>query len=613
MFAVAHQRWAASSAVRPRPPLPWRSSTHLSPPPYSRDGKRRALCSAHSLQRKHLAAVSTNPFQQQHAQQNTHTDAAVTSTHAHAAMLSAVAAAAEPEDGSSEAHSDGGGADPLQAQIATGSISHVLNTAFKDALAEYAPAQGGLSSALLAQIDQDSSTKQRQAQDLFHALQQQQQRAADADTQARGRYMKQGLVMGAHVPLTSMHHRLSQEHMKRSPDLARHVVQSSDMMSTHVQQKMRESGNAPWNVDGPGEAATRQSLLRSLDAEVPGYLSTTAVTAVRGALALSSSYGPQGDLMHRPGPRRRSLGTAAQGAASNSSMAAGSLRFKQQQEEVHMVSNAASTTARGATAVVSDSVMSSGQVMRATAGSSNVRNSQQSHLQTSGSGNKGKRKTSNRAVVSGAQRDADATALSRIERKLQFLRNPRHDNRSRWHDKMLTGHGKDSTSQGIGTGTHASDPTTTATMAAAAVNYFVADPLRVEFSDYAVGGTYRAALMVRNVTALARHVRVLPPSGKQFAIGGVTFPAIALKCNDPTEVAVTLNGGGGGGSSGLLAPGMALRIFVDFTPDSLGADQSKVRTPPSCAHNCTAHADKVEQVTRHTRRNTHMQGMQQSH
>lgn len=64
----------------------------------------------------------------------------------------------------------------------------------------------------------------------------------------------------------------------------------------------------------------------------------------------------------------------------------------------------------------------------------------------------------------------------------------------------------------------------------------------------AVGRVYEKLVRIRNVTAVSRGLRLLPPASQYFHASLPRFPA----------------------SEGLLAPGMAAEVTLRFCPDSLG-------------------------------------------
>ncbi|CAB1097206.1 unnamed protein product [Ectocarpus sp. CCAP 1310/34] len=89
--------------------------------------------------------------------------------------------------------------------------------------------------------------------------------------------------------------------------------------------------------------------------------------------------------------------------------------------------------------------------------------------------------------------------------------------------------------------------------------YFLASPSVVEYCDYWVGQTFRAELVLRNISCLKRSFMLLPPSTKYFSLAKVMFPSSEI---DSASGVVT--------GTGEIAPGVRATVLVDFVPDSLG-------------------------------------------
>ncbi|XP_030053791.1 deleted in lung and esophageal cancer protein 1 [Microcaecilia unicolor] len=80
------------------------------------------------------------------------------------------------------------------------------------------------------------------------------------------------------------------------------------------------------------------------------------------------------------------------------------------------------------------------------------------------------------------------------------------------------------------------------------VPVFLSNPPIVIFSEYEIGQTYEMTIALRNLTAVSRRVRVIPPSTSCFSVGLGKFP----------------------GEGGTVAPGMSCHYTVRFVPDTLG-------------------------------------------
>ena len=147
-----------------------------------------------------------------------------------------------------------------------------------------------------------------------------------------------------------------------------------------------------------------------------------------------------------------------------------------------------------------------------------------------------------------AQMDIERKLLKNMAAKLNFLRTPRHtvgQNASSASVSDLasaTLRSGAGVSVGGGGGVGAS-----CELMAHEANPFVVQPETVEFTDYEAGVVYEMTVHVRNRSRFSRRIKVLPPTSEFFSISEQSFPA----------------------GSGLLAPGMGVRIVVRFFPDSL--------------------------------------------
>ncbi|XP_069814928.1 deleted in lung and esophageal cancer protein 1 isoform X2 [Dendropsophus ebraccatus] len=145
--------------------------------------------------------------------------------------------------------------------------------------------------------------------------------------------------------------------------------------------------------------------------------------------------------------------------------------------------------------------------------------------------------------MSAEEREAERGRLAQLEKRHNFLKNPRflppssqHGGRSlilptRKREMLISGKSRVIEEHG------ANDP----------IPVFLANPPVVFFPEYEVGQIYEMAVELRNMTASSRHVRVIPPSTPYFSIGLGKFP----------------------GEGGIVAPGMSCHYTVRFVPDSL--------------------------------------------
>lgn len=125
------------------------------------------------------------------------------------------------------------------------------------------------------------------------------------------------------------------------------------------------------------------------------------------------------------------------------------------------------------------------------------------------------------------QQQLETDVLTRMQAKLNFLRNPRH--------------------QRVQLFTAAQAPLQPPASPYVGMSFHVR-PQVAHFGDYVIGGCYEIALELHNVDHLSRRLRVLPPSTPYFSISQVQYP----------------------GDDGFVAPGLHARVLVRFAPDSLG-------------------------------------------
>ncbi|XP_075068288.1 deleted in lung and esophageal cancer protein 1 isoform X2 [Mixophyes fleayi] len=145
--------------------------------------------------------------------------------------------------------------------------------------------------------------------------------------------------------------------------------------------------------------------------------------------------------------------------------------------------------------------------------------------------------------MSSEDREAERTRLAQLEKRHNFLKNPRFlppNCQHGGHSLILTTKKKESSIPGRNRVTeeqNAHEP----------IPVFLANPPFVVFSEYDVGQIYEVTVELRNMMASSRHVRVIPPSTPYFSVGLGRFP----------------------GEGGIVAPGLSCHYTVRFVPDSL--------------------------------------------
>eukprot|EP00752_Nemacystus_decipiens_P011479 g10191.t1 len=402
-------------------------------------------------------------------------------------------------------------------------------------------------------IDADLRDRQALARGLRSYTLAQRIQAQEHDTQAFEALKKQGIIVGAHIPMGPSGLVLDRSAIDAFQGFAVSLLDAAELARANQEAGLRHSGNLPWN-----QSVKREPHVEGGDArfEPPGYLKHTATNTTREALALKRSFGRRGDK----GMKQQQ---------------------KHQQTLQHMEENAleGNFAQHGKVAVPDDEegAGTASGVWRDQGITEDDTTDDDSVKGGSAKLEQGRRK----AVRKAAQRDADAAVMTRMQRKLRFRRNPRCDLESRWHEQMLTERPATTT------------PTTTATALQATAcdqsaekmaarrktlsktdllslrppqgalegenGYFLATPAVVEYFDYCVGKTFTAELTLRNISCLKRSFMLLPPATEYFSLAKVIYPSSEI---DPASGVVT--------GSGELAPGVGAKVLVDFTPDSLG-------------------------------------------
>nr|DBA25051.1 TPA: hypothetical protein GDO54_012624 [Pyxicephalus adspersus] len=145
--------------------------------------------------------------------------------------------------------------------------------------------------------------------------------------------------------------------------------------------------------------------------------------------------------------------------------------------------------------------------------------------------------------MSAEDREAQRAQLAQLERRHNFLKNPRflppnslHGGRS----LILPSKKREALISGRKRVIEEHDPNEP-------VPVFLANPPVIIFPEYEIGQIYEMTVELRNMTASSRHVRIIPPSTPYFSVGLGKFP----------------------GEGGIVAPGMSCHYTVRFVPDSL--------------------------------------------
>ncbi|CAM9567830.1 unnamed protein product, partial [Phaeothamnion confervicola] len=376
------------------------------------------------------------------------------------------------------------------------------------------PAMPAAVAERLAQIDNRLRKRHAEAGSLLKYLAAQHDAAEADDLAAANALKRKGVLVGAHVPIGPTSLRLDKSRVEEFGPAGVGMLSAERLMRERLQQAKREAGNAPWaGGDGDGIPHSAASVRAP---EEPGYLKQTSNNLTRRAVVLEGSYGPAGRRKYRPGRSRHAPTTcpekkAATAAAAVAGVAGIANPGGASKAGIGDAGGALQPAVTAAAAAVAPTVAVAAEIS---------------------SPLKARQNRCEHQRASGTQRDADRELVQRMERRLDFLRHPRHDPGSRFHSKLLT---------------VADAPSTVAP-------YFEAEPAVLTFTDYEPGKLYSATLSLRNVSAVARNLRVLPPSTSYFRLVKIVWPAAHP-----------------GGDSSAVAPGMAVRVIIEFVPDGRGA------------------------------------------
>lgn len=152
--------------------------------------------------------------------------------------------------------------------------------------------------------------------------------------------------------------------------------------------------------------------------------------------------------------------------------------------------------------------------------------------------------------MSEEQREQDRQDLANLQSKVNYKRNPRYvaPSASPGGRTLIKGYNPSSKEIGI-------KPDLGDEKKKEPSLIFLVSPPIVKFTNYKSGQVYELTLELKNVSAVLRQCRALPPTTSYFSIGLGQFP----------------------GEHGLVAPGMSCHYAVRFAPDSLKDYDDEIR------------------------------------
>lgn len=346
-----------------------------------------------------------------------------------------------------------------------------------------------------AQIQSELRRKRDDALALLQFLDARHNDAKAADDAIEQELSDKGLVIKAQIPMGASNLRLEQREVDTYGAFAQSLVHAKQLVSEYQTRRREKSGNG---------VAQRSRQALGLSAEAVGYLDATDSSNVRTHATLSMHE------RHIEGVKKhhqQSVNGSRDSANASSSATT----------ETHSLGSSGSSGGGGAAET---------EVLR--------------ELQTATS-SFGEKPQGGDAAMGAVEKRKNLEILSRMQTKLDFLRNPRYvpSESLDLNKKPQDGH-HDSTSA------TPDEPARSANAPVVPTPCFVVVPSLVEFTDYDIGGVYEQLVYLRNTSALSRRLRVLPPGTLFFSISEIAFP-------DP---------------SGLIAPGMHVQLRLHFAPDS---------------------------------------------
>lgn len=168
---------------------------------------------------------------------------------------------------------------------------------------------------------------------------------------------------------------------------------------------------------------------------------------------------------------------------------------------------------------------------------------------------KKKKTTSHIESLSIHEKLLNEEVLKSINHKLNYLKNPRNNPSA--VTKMLIKSSSSSLNKADeGPQASASKKSYDKSPAITDNPLFVADPKIVEFIDFNIGDCLTKKLSFRNVSAVSRTVRIIPPSTTAFTMSPLKFPANS--------------------KAGIVAPGMTISTIITFRPITLADYEDSV-------------------------------------
>jgi hypothetical protein len=356
-------------------------------------------------------------------------------------------------------------------------------------------------------IKAEITRKNQEAQNLLGYLVEQQNLAKQEEELEEEDLKKQGIIVGQHIPSLPSRLNLDGSQLSQYETFSSTLLVAKDLIDQNRTDFLRRTGNLPISEAAEERRESNKSYLAQQDPDKPHYLLQTNNTKVREERI--------------------------------------NVRFAETIEEVHKT--------KKTTNVKEDT----------TATISTKKAKPDKHILTM------KEKLEHEAVIKG------------LQHKMNYMRNPRNNPNSvtkmlnkpkNFHSKSVdgginsegnkeAGEGDSFQDGGSVDGNNNNDDDQGSLSSRLKAKYskfikldnnplFVCEPKIVSFMDYEIGQKYTKNISFKNISAVSRTVRILPPKSKLFTISPLKYPP---NC-----------------SNGVIAPGMAVSCTLAFIPESLG-------------------------------------------
>jgi len=335
-------------------------------------------------------------------------------------------------------------------------------------------------------VESDLIRRQEQARELAKYLHSRKKIANELEIQEKDDLKKQGIMVGQHIPSLPSKLAVDASTISEYGSYSKKLVIAKSIIEQNHESRLRRTGNLPISQLAVEKKAERGKYQATLEDDVPHYLESTHANAIRTEKTL-----------HRFAETRK----------------------------------------------VQESMRSEGETSKTPVD---------------------KAVKSRKEVISIAEKLEHEAVLKSVNHKLNYLRNPKGNPDSiarlivRTKERVLENEKKYDEEEAVNASSSGSKSSVSSSLKSKYGKQtvqvrnnplFVADPPTVHFNNYEIGGKYQLPLSFRNVSAVSRQVRVVPPTSGKFSMGPLKFPG---SCKD-----------------GFLAPGISLSTVITFIPSTL--------------------------------------------